>query len=119
MRTGTKILATSRYDQMIYPSKRKAAEAFGVNRDLIDRYIEERTVLTLNGKEYWLDELIEPSKQAKNTNLNDLRNTYPCRDCGRYVHPPYCPFCGGNVGKYPTLKEAMERLKASSERSEK
>jgi len=52
-------------------------------------------------------------------NLNDIYRTYPCRDCSRYVHPPYCPVCGGNVGKYPTLKEAMERLKAISERSEK
>lgn len=37
-------------------------------------------------------------------NLNDIYGTYPCRDCGRYVHPPYCPFCGGDVSKYPTLK---------------
>ena len=51
------------------------------------------------------------------TTLDSLYGTYPCPDCGRYVKPPYCIFCGGEIRKPSTLKEAMERLKASSERS--
>ena len=52
------------------------------------------------------------------TTLDSLYGTYPCPDCGRYVKPPYCPFCGGEIRKRPMLKEVMERLKDSGERSE-
>ena len=53
------------------------------------------------------------------TNPDSLYGTYPCPDCGRYVKPPYCLFCGAEIRKRPTLKEAVDRSKASSERSEK
>ena len=53
------------------------------------------------------------------TTPDSLYGTYPCPDCGRYVKPPYCIFCGGEIRKHPTLKEAVERLKDSGERSEK
>lgn len=53
------------------------------------------------------------------TTLDSLYGTYHCPDCGRYVKPPYCLFCGAEIRKRPMLKEVVERSKASSKRSEK
>ena len=53
------------------------------------------------------------------TNPDSLYGTYPCPDCGRYVKPPYCPFCGAEIRKHPTLKEAVERLLSDSNRCSK
>ena len=50
---------------------------------------------------------------------DSLYGTYPCPDCGRYVKPPYCLFCGAEIRKRPMLKEVVERLITDSNRCSK